>query len=444
MANQYKQKWMELVAKRKVKAAAAIGFIERAERENRDMTPTEKTSFDALQDEVETIEERIERLQAAERITTSPGRQSIPPPVGSATSDPRGGGGFGNSGRTNGTSDDGLIRYRDVRSGQTVFGFTGNASYAAHLSQGSVAGAAFAEPGSIGRWCQFVASPNRDTRFLLPDERKALSYFDQSETVNHLGGYLTPEVLISSEFIDRLRKRMVVLQAGGVTLPLESDSNTIGRLAGGPTFIGAHMENVAESTTNLTFDSVGLYPNTVMCLLRVSDEWLMDCPNGAALIEDTLVRELSQKLDEYALAGTGSAQPTGLLYMTGLNTQTIGTLDWADLLDAITECRKDNVEPTSWICNATNLNTLNKLLVNSEANHYAVPPSDVAALRKFSTEAMPANTLVVGDFSQFIFAVRQDVTIKRESQVDRNSQLISVTARVAFAVQHPEAFCKIS
>jgi HK97 family phage major capsid protein len=239
---------------------------------------------------------------------------------------------------------------------------------------------------------------------------------------------------------------MALMQAGAMVLPLESDSNIIGRLAGGPTFIGSHGENVQESTTTLTFDAVQLVPKTVMCVLRMSDEWMQDAVNGGMIIEETLIREMAAKLDEYGLAGTGSGQPTGLVNFTGVNTvtQAPSTMDYDDVFDAITECRKDHVEPTGWIISATNANILNQLKVNSEANNYAWPPVDIQTLPKYVTESIGNDHVVVGDFSQFIWAIRQDIVIKRESQIDRNSQLISVTARVDFAAMNAPAFCVIS
>jgi len=376
-------------------------------------------------------------------MSVNPGRKTNPPQPG------RSDGSFRR--HAAGPSGDGVVAFRDVRSGETLYGFRGaggedRASVASHLAQSHPAAEAFSEPGALGRWCQYVASPNRDERFLTADERRALHTFSDIATApNIAGGYLVPEVLLSGAFIDRLRAKMTIMQAGAMVLPLESDSNVIGRLSGGPTFIGSHGENVQESTTTLTFDAVTLVPKTVMCLIRASDEWLMDAVNGAQIIESTLVSEMAAKLDEYGLAGTGSQQPTGLVRFGSVNTitQAPASMDFDDVFDAITECRKDHVEPTGWIISATNANILNKLKINSEANNYAAPPLDIMLLPKYVTESIGNDHVVVGDFSQFIWAIRQDIVIKREAQVDRNSQLISVTARVDFAAQHDEAFCVI-
>lgn len=435
----------ELESRRDKLAAEAQKIIKAAENADRDMTEAEKQRFDTLAQQVQNLDARGKRVRDMEWMSVEPGRKTVPPQPGRFDG-PRAGR------RLAGSSEEGVVAFRDVRSGETIYGFrgpggAGGTSVASYLSQSHPAAEAFSEPGALGRWCQYVASPNRDERFLTADERRAMhSFSDIATAPNTAGGYLVPEVLLSGAFIDRLRAKMVLMQAGATVLPLESDSNVIGRLSGGPTFIGSHGENAQESSTTLTFDAVQLVPKTVMCLIRASDEWLMDAVNGAQMIEETLIRETAAKLDEYGLAGTGSQQPTGLVRFSGVNTvtQAPASMDFDDVFDAITECRKDHVEPTGWIISATNANILNKLKINSEANNYAFPPMDIALLPKYVTESIGNDHVVVGDFSQFIWAIRQDVLIKREAQVDRNSQLISVTARVDFALTHPESMCVIA
>lgn len=148
----------ELQQRRDATAADAKRLLTTAERGNRDMSKDEADKFNELSRQVEIFDARVERLLTVKAMNPPPGRTTRPPQIGSPYADPRRANGF-DSNRVNGTSDDGLIRFRDVKTGNSVFGFagTGPASVAAHLTQGTQFTDAFAEPGAIGRWCQYVA-----------------------------------------------------------------------------------------------------------------------------------------------------------------------------------------------------------------------------------------------------------------------------------------------
>jgi len=433
----------ELQQRRDATSADARRFITIAERENRDLSAQEKTDFDALSRKCEIFDARIERLLTVKAMTPPSGRRTRPPQIASPYDDSP-----SFSRRTNGTAPSGSVtEFRDVRTGRPIFGFSGGASIMSHLAEGNPQAEVFAQPGAIGRWVQYVASPNRDTRFLLPDERNALVRFANIVTGDNIhGGYLVPEAYLSGAFIDRLRAKMVIMQAGATVLPLESDSNFIGQLAAGPTFVGSHAEGVQESTTDLSFSGVTLVPETVMAVLRISDEWLQDAIQGPQIVEQTLINEMANKLDSYALVGTGSAQLTGLVNFAGINAvvQAPATADYDDVLDMLDKIRQDNVEPNAWVLSSATNTVLAKLKKNSEANNYSDAPTDIAGLKKFVSEGVTSSYCLMGDFSAFLWGVRQDILIKRESQIDRNSQLISVTCRVDFAATHAESFCKMS
>jgi len=399
-----------------------------ASADSRDLTSEEGARFTALTAKVESLDRRIERMGDLEKLSAPGKRISTPPRIGGSYSRAR----------------EGVTEFKSLRGSRPVLGFRGNASVGEYLCEGlDGRGEVFSRPGALGRYLQFVACPSRDhaMAFLTNDERRL--YFE-STAPNTSGGYLVPESYLSGYFIDRLRARMVTTQAGAITIPLESDSNRIGRLATAPSF-AIHGENVSESTTACVFDAITLTPRTLMAVLRLSDEWLQDAVNGAQLIEDILIQEMAVELDRLALVGGLLSTPTGVVSLAGNSvTQAPGTMDYDDLLDAIAAIQADNGQPTSWVLSSATNTVLAKLKKNAEANNYSDPPPDVAALKKFVTEAITASYVIVADFSHFIWGVRQDVQIKREGDVARNSQLISCSMRVDFNVTQPNAFCKIS
>ena len=419
----------ELTRERDRQYAEAQAIHRIAEKSGRDLTDEEAKAFELQCAQVQALDRRVERAADLEKLSAPGQRVSRPPRIG---------GSYGRGSR------EGVVEFKSLRDSRPVLGFRGNASVGEYLTEALGAQAeVFSRPGALGRYLQCVAAPSRDhgLAFLTNDERK--TYFE-STAPNVSGGYLVPESYLAGFFIDRLRAKMVTMAAGGTVIPLESDSNRIGRLATAPTF-AVHGENVSESTTACVFDAISLTPRTLMAVLRLSDEWLQDAVNGAQLIEDILIQEMAVELDRLALVGGLLSTPTGVVTLAGNSvSQAPGSMDYDDLLDAIAAIQADNGEPTSYVLSSATNIVLAKLKKNAEANNYADPPRDVAALRKFVTEAITASYVVVGDFSRFIWGVRQGIALKREGEVARNSQLISCSMRVDFNVTQPKAFCKIS
>ncbi len=410
-----------------------------SEKAGRDLTEEEHKEFEHKCSQVSGLDRRIGRAADLEKLS-GPGKRVCMPPAGHWDSE-----GQFHASRAKPKGGDGIQEFKSLRNAEPLLGFSGDASIAEHFGRdaGPLAEVC-SRPGAFGRYVQSVAcpSPAHAMGFLSKDERRL--YFDQSTAPNSSGGYLVPEAFLAGFFIDRLRAQMVTMRAGAITIPLSSDSSIVGRLASGPTF-SVHGENVQESTTSLAFDAITLTPRTVGAWLRLSDEWLQDAVNGAALIENTLVAEMSVELDRLALVGGASSTPTGLVTLAGNSvSQAPSSMTYSHLLDAIDAIRQDNAQPTALVLSSATQTVLSKLLINSETNHFAPPPPEVAALRKFVTEAVTSSYVLVGDFSHLVWGIRQNVTIKREAEVARNSQLVSCTVRLDFAATQPNAFCKIS
>ena len=132
--------------------------------------------------------------------------------------------------------------------------------------------------------------------------------------------------------------------------------------------------------------------------------------------------------------------------MSGINTvtQAPSSTTFTKILDMLDALNQDNVFPNALVLSSATNIVLAKLLKNSEANNYADPPVDIARIPKFITEAITASYVLMGDFTQLLWGVRQEIAIKREPQVDRNAQLVSVSTRIDFALQHKEAMCLMS
>jgi hypothetical protein len=124
-----------------------------------------------------------------------------------------------------------------------------------------------------------------------------------------------------------------------------------------------------------------------------------------------LVKAVGDKVDYYGYLGDGSVEPLGIFTDANVNSKTsIGTpTDWDDFIDALYEVEVDSFAgelPMSLVWHPEQKNTMSKLLVNSEANHYAEPPQAIRELRKLLTTQIGTSRALIGDLSQILVGVR--------------------------------------
>lgn len=129
-------------------------------------------------------------------------------------------------------------------------------------------------------------------------------------------------------FIDLLRPRSVVLQAGAQMLPGLRGNVAIPRQTGGAT--GSWVAETPGSDvgdTDLTLDQVTLSPKTYQASTAYSRQLLrQSTPIVDALVRQDLIRRHATALDAAAIAGTGASnQPTGVIYQSGIGDVAGGT-----------------------------------------------------------------------------------------------------------------------
>lgn len=286
-------------------------------------------------------------------------------------------------------------------------------------------------------------------------EQRALS-----EGTDSAGGFLTPEVL-GAQFIDLVRKQARVLEAGAQTVPLESDTHSIPRLATGVT--GAwRNENAAVSEEDPTFERVTFKPKSLAVLVRLSVELFEDMtPESAAGIENDITRALALELDRVALRGTGTApEPKGIRNQTGVEIQSLGTNGatptMANLTTAVYGVRKDSIEPGAILWSPRTGETFAKLA--DTTNQPLAYPPEIADLPRLSTAQIPTNLtqgistdcseIYVGDFIQLLIGVRPSVGVRVKVLDQRFADTLQVGIlawlRADVQLQHPEGFVVVT
>lgn len=223
------------------------------------------------------------------------------------------------------------------------------------------------------------------------DEQRALS-----EGTLTAGGHMVPTP-IASQVIDLARNKMRVMQAGAVTVPMESDTLKVPRLTseGTPAW---HAENAPIVDADMVFDAVTFNSQTLTRLVKVSIELVEDAvPQAEGVIADSFASQIALELDRAALRGSGTApEPRGVLNQSGItitNHGAAGTVisnyDW--WLDAKGVVLSNNFEPNAHIQAPRSSTSLSKLK-EATTNAYLVPPAGM--LPMLTSKQVPINLVV--------------------------------------------------
>lgn len=275
-------------------------------------------------------------------------------------------------------------------------------------------------------------------------EKRALA-----EGTDSAGGYTVPTVLAAS-LIDLLRAQSVCIQAGAMTVPLTSDSNSIAKLATDPT-PAWRAENAAVAESDPTFANVALTPRSLAVQIKVSRELLEDSLNLETELPRIMAAALAKEWDRVGLEGTGSApQPRGILNTSSVGENALdGVLTGYDqLVTARTAIKTANAEPTAIVMHPRDEGTL--VGMKDGQGLPLVPPRAIEAIPMLTTTSIAIDggsgsdesTLYMGDFRHLYLGLRSviRVDVLRELYAGNHQYAFLCHMRGDIAVAHPGAF----
>jgi HK97 family phage major capsid protein len=270
------------------------------------------------------------------------------------------------------------------------------------------------------------------------------------------GGFLVPTPL-AGFVIDLARAQSVIVGSGALTVPMESATLNIPRLATDPT-ASWRSENDPISEGDPTFGSAQLTARSLACLVSIPNELLLDSPVAGGFITQAITKAMAVAMDTGALMGTGTVnQPLGLVnrpdigkYSMGLNGA--GLVDWSTFVKVAGQIAGANgpIEGLSYILASRDYTTVENL---QDSLHQPLrKPDVVAAMKGFTTSKIPttltqgtapnASFGVCGDMSQVILGIRQAFTLEvsREagSAFQNNQTLIRAILRMDVSLQQPK------
>lgn len=297
---------------------------------------------------------------------------------------------------------------------------------------------------------QYVAAMVSGTN--VPEIRNSLS-----EGTDSAGGHTVPTRL-TAQIIDMMRARTVAIQAGAMTVPLDTKVTKIARLASDPS-ASWRLELGSVATADPTFEAVQFTAQSLAVIVKISRELLEDSLNIDSALSQAFAGAMAVELDRVALFGSGTApEPRGVANTSGINSVPMGAngaaiTTYAPLLDAIYELEVDNAVGNAWVMHPRTSRTLNGLVDTTGQPLRA--PEAVAALRRWVSTNVPitqtqgtsnvASTVLAGDWSQLMIGIRSDMRIEvlRELYAGTHEYGFVCHMRADIAVARPKAFCKV-
>jgi HK97 family phage major capsid protein len=312
-----------------------------------------------------------------------------------------------------------------------------------------------------------VGNAPQDTKLWLPSlaEYRRAEVEGKAASIGSdpAGGYLVETPL--GPFVDRLREKSVVLQAGPRVIQMNTQAMELPRLGSSST---VYAVNEAGSMTESTpaFQRVRLSANKYAVRSIGSVEWFDDTNGeGRRILQMDMERQLAAKIDSEFLQGTGagSSPITGLRNLAGI-TQTEadagsgngGLPGLVDILDAIDRLERDNASPSAIFMHPRTWATFRKLDDLQERLQLQPDPTRDASRRLFGlpvfvssqisiTETFGNNSdtsyIIVADMSQVVVGLRAQNAVLYDPYTYASTGQIQVisTSRVAFNVLATEA-----
>ncbi len=293
-----------------------------------------------------------------------------------------------------------------------------------------------------------------------PKGRTAALQNSLAESSTGTGGATVPVELLS-RLIDYMRSKSVCFNAGALTVPLTTNVTNIARLASDPA-ASWRLEGAAIPFSDPTFEQVQFNARSLAVIVKVSMELLQDSLNIEEALMNALAQSLALELDRVALNGTGTApQPKGVTVDAGVSAVSMGTnglvpVNYSQIITALQTLEDNNSNPATAAVMAPRSFYRYQGLTDTTGQPLNAPKvfADVPQLR---TTAMPVNltqgtstdasNIVIGDFTQMLFGIRQEFSIQVLNQSFMQSEGgigFLATLRADTALAHPKSFVKIT
>lgn len=261
------------------------------------------------------------------------------------------------------------------------------------------------------------------------------------------GGNLVSADLLSGSFIDLLRNRMALMQAGVTMLSGLQGNIAIPRQTSAATayWVG---EGGSPTESQQAIDQINMTPKTVGAFVDYSRRLLLQSSiDVEGMIRADLARVIALELDRAAIYGSGSAnQPLGLTNTTGIGSQTITSFGtFAEYIGMETDVASANADAGSlkYIINAAARGALKGTEKATNTGMFVYEDDEINGYPAIVSNQLGTNDCLFGDFSQFVVGMWSglDLTVDPYAGSTAGTVRIIALQDVDFAVKQPGAFC---
>jgi HK97 family phage major capsid protein len=246
---------------------------------------------------------------------------------------------------------------------------------------------------------------------------------------NSSGGYSVPDEWLAN-WIDRAVEVSVLGPFAQRTL-MTTETARITTVEERPEITTkAQLDTFTNSS--IVFGSRQLSAFTCGATMLASLELLEDSPNASAQIEAVSLRALGDWFDRVMLAGTGSAEPLGLLERTDIpSDNSAGAVSWDMLAEAVSEVREELYQANGIVVSPAVYNALHvQRELTAGDGGYLAKPMHLDGLPILQTTHCDDARILVGDLSQLMIGVRSDARIEVSAHAGESFERNAVTFRV--------------
>jgi HK97 family phage major capsid protein len=417
----------EMRKERQLAINAADAILEHARKANREITKQEAEIIDEHCTTAKQLSEKIRPIEEKNTLLTTL-RDN---PVALL------GGGVRNN------NDGHFETWKDSR-GRSVPVLKNTESFAFSVQNGTAPNFGF------GDFIKGMVSPSGNPEILA----------SLSESGGIATGDVTVPINLMPQLIDLMRAKTVCIQAGALTVPIDTETTNIARVAADP-IPSWRLEAGAVAIADPTFEKVTLSPRSLAVLVKVSRELIEDSSNINEALLQCFAGAFAVEVDRVGLFGTGVApQPHGISGTTNVGSVDMGTngaalTNYDPFVDAVSALLTANAQmPTAAIVAPRTLTKSAKL--KDTTGQPMRKPDLLANLPFLATTSVPINQThgtsnvaseaVIGDFTQLMFGVRTSLRIQLlqgRFLADNMQYGFLADLRVDVAVRHPQSFCEV-